>query len=183
MMVIPKKVVVPLVALLLAALQGCGSDEPRLAGTPPDTTPPLGEVAGSATVPATVDRGVLVREADELDRHVLQLRAHIATMRQLSPTMALALMPEHAAHVEAVAERIAAQRANLPVPDAQLPMLMGVGADEYGVMLEEVRAAHAELMEMRRGDEALVRERFPGHLDRLERLAGQLEHIAAGLRR
>jgi hypothetical protein len=166
------------------ALAGCRADEPRLAETLPDTAPPIGRVA--AGMPAG-DSGVepeqLRQQADALDRQVMELRTHILTMRQLSPAMAANVMDEHAAHVRAVAERVAEQRVALPAPDRELPMLMGMSPDEYGVFVEEIQLASAEVAEMQRGDEATVRARLPGHLDRLDRLAGQLEQAATHMRR
>jgi hypothetical protein len=169
-------------ALPLAA--SCGRDEPRLADTMPDTLPPLGQVATDpAAPPVDVDVEVLRREADELDRHVLQLRAHIQTMRQLSPLMAGTVMAEHAAHVSAVRERNESLRATLSASDTRLQELLGMTADEYRVLIEEVETASSEVAEMQRGDEENVRARLPGHLDRLERIAGQMEQAAAHLRR
>jgi hypothetical protein len=166
-------------ALPLAA--SCGPDEPRLADTLPDTLPPLGQVATAPHL--DVDVAVLRREADELDRHVLQLRAHIQTMRQLSPLMAGTVMAEHAAHVGAIRERTESLRAALSASDAHLEELLGMTADEYRVLVEEVETASSEVAEMQRGDEENVRARLPGHLDRLDRIAGQMEQAAAHLRR
>jgi hypothetical protein len=173
-----------LVGLGLTVALGCRGDEPRMAEAPPDTLPPVGRVETTdRALPAGIAAETVRREADQLDRHVMELRTHIATMRQISPRMAGTVMQEHASHVRALGERVQAQRAALPVPDAQLPILLGMSGDEYRVMLEEVRIAAAEVSELQRGTEDQIRETMPGHLDRLERVAGQLEHAAASLRR
>jgi hypothetical protein len=169
--------------LALALLAGCRGDEPRLAQTPPDTTPPLGEVVTRPPQAAGLTPEVRRREADELDRQVMELRRHIATMRQISPAMAGTLMEEHASHVRAIAERVRAQREQLPVDDEVLQQIIGMNPDEYRVLLEEVELAGAEVAVMRRADEDAVARQLPGHLDRLERISGQLEHAAAALRR
>lgn len=161
---------------------GCRQDEPRLADTPPDTTPPLGQMAPSAPA-AGVEADRLRAEADALDRHVMELRTHIGTMRQISPAMAGTVMEQHAAHVRVLSERIRDQRAGLPVQDGALPTLLGMSEEEYGVMVEEVQRAMQEVEAFAGGDESTVRDQLPGHLDRLERIAGQLEQGAASLRR
>jgi hypothetical protein len=171
-------------AMLLVALASCRADELRMADTLPDTAPPLGQVDPAAPAGQThVDAAILRTEADSLDLHVIELRNHIMAMRQIAPAQLPTHLDQHAARVRSLAERIQQQRTNLPVPDAELPERLGMSRGEYDTMLEEVRIAGAEVNDMRGADEAAVRERLPGHLDRLERIAAQLEQGAAALRR
>jgi hypothetical protein len=172
------------IALVLLAAVACRADEPHLAEIPPDTLPPIGRVeVPAAELPAGVDPEALRREADALDRHVVELRAHIASMRLAPAPQAAGVMETHEARVRALGDRVQQQRAALPVADGELARLLGMSPDEYRLMLEEVRTAGAEVAEMRGADETAIRQRLPGHLDRLERIAAQLEHGAAALRR
>jgi hypothetical protein len=173
-----------LVVPMLGAVVACRGDEPRMAQAEPDTVPPMGMVdVDPEALPAGVDRETLVEQADALDRQAMELRTHIATMRQISPRMAVTVMQEHESHVRALADRVRELRAALPVPDAELPQLLGMNPDEYRVMMEEALTAGAEINRMRATDEDTIRDQMPGHLDRLERIAGQMEHAAASLRR
>jgi PHD/YefM family antitoxin component YafN of YafNO toxin-antitoxin module len=155
-----------------------------MADTPPDTLPPLGEMeVAQADLPPGVDRATLRQQADALDRTVTELRSHIATMRQISPRMAATVMDEHESHVRAAAQRVGEMRGALPVTDAQLPELIGMSPDEYRVLMEEAQLASTEIAQLRTADEERIREQMPGHLDRLERVAGQMEQAAAAMRR
>jgi hypothetical protein len=169
--------------LVVLTATGCVPDEPLFEGVEADTLPPFGEVVAEAPAAHGIDREVLRRNADQMDRHALELRQHVGVMRQISPRMAGTVMEEHTAHVRALGERVREQRAALPVPDERLPELLGMSPDEYRVMLEEVETAAVEVAELQAADEALIREQLPGHLDRLDRIAAQLEHGAASLRR
>jgi hypothetical protein len=172
------------VSLLGVVVVACRADEPRMADVEPDTMPPIGRVeVPEAALPAGVDQQTLRVQADALDRQAMELRTHIATMRQISPRMAVTVMQEHESHVQALAERVRELRAALPVTDAELPQLLGMNPDEYRVMTEEALVAGLEISRMRTAGEDVIREQMPGHLDRLERIAGQMEHAAASLRR
>jgi len=173
-----------LIGLLGGFNLGCREDGSRGMIARPDTLPPIGEIrVTDAALPGGVNEAVLRSQADELDRHVTQLRGHIGTMRQISPRMAATVMQEHETHVRAIAERIQLQRRALPVPDHELSGLLGMNPDEYRVLMEESQIAAAEVVQLRTADETTIREQMPGHLARLDRIAGQLEHAAAALRR
>jgi hypothetical protein len=152
---------------------GCRPDQPAIGGEQPDTLPPVGQVAAEMAEP---DAESLRREADEIDRIVIELRNHITRMRS-APTPGMRDgMNQHRAQVASLTEIV--QR-GIPVERTA----EGMPADQLALMRDEMETARQEMEELGTAPEADFRRRMAGHLDRLERVAAMLERHAADLRR
>lgn len=152
---------------------GCGSDQPAVVGEQLDTMPPIGEVA--AEIPAA-DEESMRRMADETDRIVIELRNHIARMRNAATPAMRAGIAQHRAQVAAVMDL-------LERGDVSDSPRRGMSQDQIRILRDEMQTALREMEELTTRPAADFRRRMAGHLDRLERVAALLESYAADLRR
>jgi hypothetical protein len=169
---------------VLVVLAGCGPDEPRLDGPLPDTLPPTGEVSAHGAETG-LDADTRLRHADALDGAVLRMRQHVAAMRALAPREAMPRLGDHAAQVESLVGEVQERMRELgaEADPARMEQVLGVRPDHQRVLGDQMQTSRAEARELVSASEAQVRERLPGHLDRLEQLLGTLESAAAHLRR
>jgi hypothetical protein len=173
MMMLPTRAILAL-AVLLA---GCSPD-PRIERVEaPDTLPPVGEVDPGAE---RARPGDVVGTADAGDATARELHDHVSRMRATPPPLASAL-EEHAARAEELLRR--AERDLQGMAGMAGPAALGMSAEAHALVVEEIGIARAEARELSGTSEPAVRERLPGHLDRLERIATTLESAAAHLRR
>lgn len=161
-------------ALLLAAAAGCDRRaEP----------PPLADSAGRAPAAAQADPEMLRRHASAADQMVAEMRQHVNFMWRLPPRDVPAHAEEHDSRVEGLIgmleEQIREMDREMGMEAEQMGELLGIRADQYGVLQEEMRIARAEAMELRTATETQIRERIRGHLDRLDRILDTIESSAA----
>jgi hypothetical protein len=173
-----------IVPLFLVATAACRPDEPRL-DVPPDTLPPIGTAQPQPAEPGAVDAQTRQQHADALDQAVVQMREHILRMRALSPREAQPHMGTHAQQVESLAATVQQEVRALgaELDPRRMEDLMGLRPDHRRVLDDQLQTARAEAQEFRAATEEQLRERLPGHLDRLEQALGTIETSAAHLRR
>ncbi|CAN5794311.1 hypothetical protein BH23GEM7_BH23GEM7_21610 [soil metagenome] len=169
-----------LAAALLLTLGACERrDEQRAAAElPGDTT---------ASAVAEADAEMMQRHASEANVVVREVREHINFMWRLPPREVPAHAGMHASHVEALVETIERQTremdAGVGMDEERRGEMMGIRADQYRLLREEMQLARAEAGELQNASEAEVRERLRGHLDRLARIVETLEASAAHMGR
>ena len=170
--------------LLAGLLAACGPEEPRLDDPPPETEPPVGEVA-----PA--DEPVLDDEtrrslADRIDEAALELQEHTRGMRIMPPREAHEAMALHTERVEeltsAVAVALSATR-EAADDEAEAAAALGLQRGRHRALGQEISEIRAEMRAMDRLDEDQLAAQLPGHFERLDRFTATAESVAAHLRR
>jgi hypothetical protein len=173
MMMLPTRAILAVTVLLA----GCSPD-PRIEKVEtPDTLPPVGEADPGAE---RARSGDVAGTADAGDATARDLQDHVNRMRATPPPLATPL-EEHGARVEELLRR--AERDFQSMAEIAGPAALGMSAEAHALVVEEIGIARAEARELSGAPEQAVRERHPGHLDRLERIATTLESAAAHLRR
>ncbi len=160
----------------------CRPDRPRLDGEEPQPTPPVGEEVIAAT---PEDRAMLLRHAAEAEQMVVRMHEHIQAMFLLPPRSVPAHLDEHARQVSELATLIERQFAEqgAELDDVRAEEMMGIRPDRYRVLREDLEIAQAEVQHLQTASEEEIRERMPGHLDRLSRIVETLESASAHMRR
>lgn len=165
-----------LVAALLLVVMGCERREEARAGAAL-----RGDTA--VTAAAQADPEMLRRHAVEAEQMVAETREHLGFMWRLPPREVPGHAGEHARRVEALVETIERQTREMDrgmgMGEARMGEMMGIRADQYRLLREEMQIARAEAAELQTASEPQVREQLRGHLDRLARILDTLEASAA----
>ena len=170
--------------LLGALLAACGPEEPRLDDPPPDTVPPVGEVAPGDE--ALLDDETRRSLADRIDEAALALQEHTRGMRVMPPREAHEAIEPHTERVEELASALAvALSATREAADdeAEAAAALGLQRGRHRALGQEISEIRAEMRAMDRLDENQRAEQLPGHFERLDRLTATAESVAAHLRR
>jgi hypothetical protein len=172
--------------LLGAVLAACGPEEPRLDDPPPDTAPPLGEVATPADTAAVLDAETRVALADRIDESAEALQEHTRGLRILPPGQVPDQLPLHRERVEDLAGAVAvALSATREAADSEEEAAAALGLERgrHRALGREIGDIRAELQALERADEDRLMEQLPGHFERLDRFTATAESVAAHLRR
>jgi hypothetical protein len=177
--------IIPLL-LLGAVVAACGPDEPRLDDPPPDTAPPLGEVAEPADTAPLLDAETRRALADRIDESAEALQEHTRGLRIVPPAQVPEELPVHRERVEDLAGAVAiALSATREAADSEEEAAAALGLERgrHRALGRDISDIRAELQTLERADEDRLMEQLPGHFERLDRFTATAESVAAHLRR
>lgn len=166
----------------LAILAACGANDAADRADQAATDPDMDAMTGQDMGTMPVDSAMMQRHAAEMDSIVVELRAHVAGMRQLAPGEWHARMERHAPLVARLLGMMERQMSEMDMgmnmDAAHMGAMMGMSADEHGAMLQGLAALRADVEQLQTATRADVQAQMPPHLDRLERMVEVLEQSA-----
>jgi len=174
------------VLLLGAVVAACGPDDPPLDDRPPETAPPVGEVATPADTAPLLDAETRRTLADRIDESSRHLQEHTRGLRIVPPAQVPEHLSLHRERVEdlagAVAIALSATR-EAAESEEEAAAALGLERGRHRALGREISDIRAELQAMERADQNRLTELLPGHFERLDRFSATAESIAAHLRR
>jgi hypothetical protein len=168
--------------ITVAILAACGANDAADRTDETATDPGMDAMAGHDMGTMPMDSAMMQRHAAEMDSMAVELRAHVAGMRQLAPGEWHARMNRHAPLVARMLGMMERQMSEMDMgmnmDAAHMGAMMGMSADEHGTMLQGLDALRAEVEHLQTATRADVQAQMPAHLDRLERMVEVLEQSA-----
>lgn len=170
-----------LAVMAVAMLAGACAREQEPAPATDDAMQDMPGMHDMAGMP--VDTAMMRRHAAEAQALAGRLRTHVREMRALPREQWHERMGEHAGSVSAMMTLMTRQMREMDMgmgmDDEHMGRMMGMTGAEHRRMLDEMQALRSEAEELQTASAALVRERMPAHLDRVERMIEMLERSAA----
>lgn len=133
-----------------------------------------------------MDPAMMERHADEAESMAEEMREHIGEMHRLSAEEQLDRMDEHVREVSRMLSLMSRQMRemsrDIPMDDEQMGAIMGMAAEQYRHMVDEMSLLRTELEVLQAASVDELRERMAAHLDRCERVVEMMEHNAESMR-
>jgi hypothetical protein len=174
-----KSTIVPSLAILLVGtvLAGCGRDTEA----PPqrESMPPAGEMGMGGM---HEDTAMMHRHGQEMDEMAATMRQHMQSMQEMQPEHMHERMDEHASTIDRMNTMMDRQMQERQMGRGMdhdaMGRMMGISAEEHQQMVDEMRTLHSEAEQLRAASPDEVRQRMPGHMDRMQRMLQMMERSA-----